>query len=235
MNANYSGLLSATILVITLLGAPCTHAGVLDAINFSRGTDISNAFSGATLEYLSYEGPSSGQTSGFTKSPLVVGTDTVLDQPAPPLFNTLGPATNGSDCFPPFGQDCAGWNAIYGVFTRPVYTISTTSVDDDGDYVFLSAFDTSGNLIGYTFPTETCKPFPKAYEDRTGCNGVWQMNSFSSTIPIGSFLLGSYSQAAYVTEIDIPGLPLPEPSSLALFGCGLLGLGIAILRRRQHF
>jgi hypothetical protein len=68
------------------------------------------------------------------------------------------------------------------------------------------------------------------------CNGpdggIGQGETFSSTTPITSVLIGSADSASYITEISYT-LGVPEPPSIAIFAGGLLGMVIVILRRRQ--
>lgn len=98
----------------------------------------------------------------------------------------------------------------------------------------MDAFDSAGNLIATgVLSGDVCVPVTSSqlYPCLIG-----QTGELTSTTPIAYILVGSYSAESFITELDIPGISesAPEPSSFALFGVGLLGLGMLVLRRRRH-
>jgi hypothetical protein len=223
MITRHRSLFSALVLLCTALAAPSARALVIKASDYAVGTNLTHAFPGVTLEYAT-NGP-----GFFSTSPLMV--DASQSDLGPLNFNSLGSVTHGSDCYPPFNSGC-GWQAVYAVFHRPVEAVTAITFADYVDEVYLSIFDIHGNLLGTTASSETCVPanYPGA---PLPCYGYMDTASLSSGTPIAYLLVGSYSAAAYVTEIDIPGV-VPEPPSFALLAAGLLASGILTLRRRRR-
>lgn len=93
MHANHRRLLSAFVLVCSLLAAPGSHATVINInpSDYAVGTNLTHAFSGVTLEVAThqygYDGP------GFTVSPLIV--EKASAQNFNYTFNSFGPGTGG--------------------------------------------------------------------------------------------------------------------------------------------
>lgn len=223
MNATYRAPLSALAILAALLSAPGAQAVVINASDYRVGADLTDIFPGVTLEDATH---SFGQGATFDTSPLVVGA-TTTDQGPPLTYNTLGSETGGNvDVYNLLAND-SQWSELYVALSHPITSVTVTGFDDDGDNIYIWPFDTNGNLLTPVPQSSGYCLNPGSY----GCQRVELITTYSSTTPISSFIVGSWSQAAYITKIEIPGL-MPEPPSLALFGCGLLALGIRILRRR---
>lgn len=223
-------LLRALVLVATLLAAPCAQAIVINARNYSVGTNLTNAIPGVTLEGASYDG--SGPS--FATSPLVIGTDAAITVGGA-VFNTFGETDSGG--YPPFQipSNDGPWAALYAAFTVPVYSVSAVGFNEDGDPAAMVAYGANGQQLDVEIDNGGPLPYQCIQSSYPGIACLaFHEETVSSTTPISYVLFGSTSESTYYTEIDIPGISgrVPEPSSLVLFGIGLLASSISILRRR---
>lgn len=226
MTARNRSLLLA--LVCALLVVPSAHAIVINATDYAVGTNLTNAFPGVTLEYATLL---FGQIDDFSTSPLLVGTH-IPEGVFPTPINTLGSYTDGSDTGTDLFAADAQWNAVEAIFTASVETITVVSYADNDDGIpdFIYAYGSNGTYLGGgTYSSVSCLPTvdPPGY-----CRGEYVGVTFNSTTPIAFVLFTSNDTPAYVTTIDIPGIP--EPPSIALSAAGLLAIGFVTLRRRHH-
>jgi hypothetical protein len=221
--------LPLALVTCALLSAPPALATVIviNASSYAVGTNLTDPFPGITLEYASHayeSGP------GFATSPLLVGTDAGDVDPAL-VTNTLGSYTNGGACDPSFNSECV-WNAVYGVFSIPVYLIGVNTIGNADDPVFLYAYDARGHVMEVDEGDGECVPYPGGL--KPGCDAFVQLvGASSTTTPISYFLVGSDNGAAYATVLFLGVQETPEPASIALFAAGLLGILLA-RRRRQR-
>jgi hypothetical protein len=239
MNAKSRALPSALAIACTLLAASSAHAVVINANSYAVGTNLTDAFPGAILEYAVY----SGEGQDFTTSPLVVGTDSVFVGDGAGRFNTFGQTYSAQGPNPgqyfatsdTYGQ---GWNAIYVKFTVPVYGVTELGYSEHAIPSAMAAYGSDGQLLdleinnGDNIPY-SCISWTNFGEGPPGCLNVDEV-TVSSTTPISYILFGGTDELTYSSELDIPGVRAPEPSSLTLLACGLMGLGIAAWRRRRR-
>jgi hypothetical protein len=132
-----------------------------------------------------------------------------------------------------------GWDAIYAHFTRPVESITVRYVNGSTDDAWLIAFGVNGKLIDggpiWSSASTSClRLIPVGSTTPVCYYNISDTLSYDSPTPIGSILIGSSSAAGYITSIDIPGLPVPEPSAIGLLASGFLIMGIAIARLRRE-
>lgn len=223
MHANYRCVLSILVLVCTMLGAPAARAVVINANNYAFGTNLTNAFPGITLD--NAFNPTIDDYGAFYTSPALVGTDAVLG---------LGPQypshTIGSYTVNPVGDfhQNSDWRAFEVVFHEPFDSISFETYGQPGVTV-AELYGTNGDYIGedifsWSFCAASADDVCLVTEQNLTVED-------SSSNPIGFILVATPFSSAYVTEMDIEGLP--EPSSIALLAGGLLAIGIALLRRRH--
>jgi len=189
---------------------------VIKASDYAVGTNLTHAFPGVTLEFATHP---YGYGPGFLISPLIVSK--AVGQYDPITFNSFGPATGGDAG--PFPADDV-WYALYVVFAGVGHSLEVTTYSDSGDLSFIANVDAAGNPINPQPESGgSCLDYVAEYG---------QCLLFSQTLigSGGSLLVGSSSSSAYVTEID---MQVPEPSSIALFGIGLLAIGFTLISRRR--
>lgn len=241
MNAKRRGLLSAFVLSCTLLAAHSARAIVIKASNYAVGTNLTDAFPGLILQYATYN----GSGPGFTTSPLIIGSDTEFLGDGVPRFNTFGETysaqgPNPGQYFATSDTDGQGWNAIYVGFTVPAQGAAALGFEEEPMPAAMAAYGAYGQQTdleinnGGPFRSPSCIPWGTPGAGPPLCLS-WPQVSVTSPTPISYVLFGGTDDLTYFTELDIPGIRVPEPSSLALFGCGLLAMGIVILRRRAQF
>lgn len=228
MRVTDRALVYTLVLVGAILSAPSSRATVINANYYPVGTNLTHAIPFATLEDAVGQTGGTFATATFTTSPLIVGSVDAVSGDilgAQPVFiNTLGSATEAFAGYP----DEPGWRALYAVFAHPVHDINVRYVNCSTDVAWFFAFDVNGKFIAGPVMSGSlsCRPLMPI-----GSTTPYTLN-FESSTPIGSILVGSWSSAGYVTALDIPGLP--EPSTFALFGGGIMVVGIFALRRRRR-
>jgi hypothetical protein len=198
----------------------------IQAINYPVGTNLTNAFSGVTLYYASH---TAAQSTNFNTAPLVVGTDTATFGGPPLLIPTLGSYTDGNDTGTDLLTTGAQWDAVEAVFSAPVYGVKMDSYSDeyDGTQDFIFAYSASGAFLGEgNTISSSCVP---SVRPPGSCYGDDYVSTFTSSTPIGFVLMTTDDVQGYVT-----GIQVPEPSSIALLGFGLLGIGVVTSYRRRR-
>lgn len=106
------------------------------------------------------------------------------------------------------------------------------------DITFGGLFGTDGSALGITFASSDTRDVTATYIDEVALTGfavvgdLWRFLKldFGAGIASGS---PSFNFSADTDNLELPGdiTPVPEPSTLALFGIGLAGL--AFVRRRR--
>ncbi len=223
-------LFHVAVLVFTALTAPRAHAIVINAADFPLGTNITDAFSGVTLQYATYD----GSWPGFVTSPLAIGTDTAFGVGAKP-FNTFGETAGAG--YPPFQIPASDgpWDAIYAAFSVPVYSVAAVGFNEDDDPAAMVAYGADGQPLDVEIDDGGSLPYQCIPSPYPGIACLeFHEESVSSTTPISYILFGGISESTYYTELDIPDIRglVSEPSAFALFGLGLMAGGIIMLRRK---
>lgn len=228
MNAKYRSPLTALVFVCTLLAAPGAHALVIKASSYPVGTNLTHAISGVILGDASYDG--SGPS--FAIYPLVTSSTDRVALGA--TITTFGETNTGG--YPPFQMPSndGPWGATYAAFTVPVYSVTALGFNADGDPAAMVAYGQNGQQIVTEIDNGGPLPIPCITSLYTPCLAGHE-ETVTSTTPISYVLFGSTSESTYFTELYIPGISgrVPESSSLALFGFGILAIGFTALRRKH--
>lgn len=229
MHAKYRCLLSAFVLACTILAAPSAQAIVINAADYAVGTNLTHAVPGVILQDAVYDG--SGPT--FITLPLIISS-TDAEALGATIITFGGTNTGG---YPPFQipPTEGPWVATYAAFTVPVHSVTALGFNLDGDPAAMVAYGQNGQQLVTEIDNGGPLPIPCIKSLYAQCL-FGHEETVSSTTPISYVLFGSTSESTYFTELYIPGISgvVPEPSSLALFGFGILAIGFAALCRR-HF
>lgn len=138
MRAKYRSLFLLPALAFVAAPAFAT-AVIFYASNYAVGTNLTNAFPGATLEYASLP---LNHSAPFNLSPLIVES---LDKSYPATFNTLGSSTSQMADWQT-GAPSGDAYAIYIVFTQPVYSVSASDFSPSGDPTMIFDLNTQGGI-----------------------------------------------------------------------------------------
>ena len=142
---------------------------------------------------------------------------------------TSGPLTgnvqSGSFSYDSSSVVLGGFNSASNLLTALNFTFDGMAYDASTANTGLLGFDSAGDLTSFFF-SSSCISLGCTYPPGTGNFTVTPgPNGFLYSTPgFGSYALGDVTYA-------LAGVPVPEPSTLGLFGFGLLLLGIAARRR----
>ena len=194
--------------------------GIFRTSNSSTG-DHSFLYANGSFTMLEVPGAANTRASGINDAGQIVGrVDSACPPPFPPgtcidgihgfldaggTFTTID--VPGAEATEALGINNAG--QIVGDFSTSMGL--SAFVDTDGSF---TTFEVPGSVEGSTIPF--------GINDAGQIVGVFEVQTGTG---IGSIITGHGFLATPISEV-------PEPSSLALLGVGIIGLGI--LRRRQH-
>ena len=215
---------------------------------FATGTDISNAFSGVTLQAMSLQNLANDPITGnaiWTPSfaPVYAGDG-----------GLFSPSATGSSAFswgpmliPPTTsclQQCTGLDPIFGAdllvsFNTPVSMASVFQAGDFDNGVLMQAFNSSDQVIGY------CLAAPGGPQPvgNYGCYSVNSSDGFENfnlttsvstgTADISKILVGAYNNGGDAISRIHLGAPEMDPTSAAS-GLTLLLGAVLVLRGRRR-
>lgn len=231
----------------SLMSTRALSATTLDPSTFATGTDISNAFSGVTLQAMSLQSLTNDPVTGLpvwtpTFAPVYSGQGGLFN----PSSTGLSAFSWGPFLIPPTTsclQECTGLDPFFGTdllvtLSQPV---SITSVLQTGEFdngVLLQAFNSSDQVVGY------CLSAPGGPQP-VGSYGCYTINNsdgfenfnLTTSVSTGSadiskILIGAYNNGGdAISRIQL-GAPEIDPAALAS-GLTLLLGGLLVLRGRR--
>jgi hypothetical protein len=229
-----------------LQAADAQSVTTLDPSGYVAGTDISNVFSGVTLQAMSLENLSNDPMTG----------NAVWTPSFAPVYAGEGglfsPSSTGSPAFswgplliPPTTsclQQCTGLDPIFGTdllvsFDTPVSMASVFQAGDFDNGVLMQAFNSSDQVVSY------CLAAPGGPQPvgNYGCYSVSSSDGFENfslttsvstgTTNISKILVGAYNSGGDAISLIHLGAPEIDPTSAASGFTLLLGC-ILVLRGR---
>jgi hypothetical protein len=232
---------------VGLRAADAQSVTSLDPSTFAPGADISNAFSGVTLQAISLE--------NLTNDP-VTGNAIWTPSFAPVYAGEGGlfsPSSTGSSAFswgpfliPPATsclQQCTGLDPIFGTdllvsFNTPVSMVSVFQTGNFDNGVLMQAFNSFDQVVGY------CLAAPGGPQPvgNYGCYSVNSSDGFENvnlttsvsagTPDISKILVGAYNNGGDAISRIHLGAPEIDPASAASGFTLLLG-AVLVLRGRR--
>jgi hypothetical protein len=233
----------------------------LDSDLFAPGTDVSNAFSGVTLQAMSLVPDPNIPPVPFTTwmpsySPIYAAAGNFFSSSPTEnsgfglFFEPLDSSGTG-DCF----QQCTGGqgsffgtNLLVSISTS-VNQVSVSQIGNSANGVAIEAFNSSDQEVGYCAATPggipqapgtyacsgTTQPGPGSYTVISGGNGGsdWQVSTSISAPGISKVLIGAFNNTGdQVNTIRFFGAPEIDPISSVSALTLLLG-GLMILRGKR--
>ena len=194
-------------LVIGIVASNALASVILDPTAFASGTDVSTSFDGVVLSNVE---ATSNAINTTVISPLrQISTSTAPVYAASNTFSRFSfPALWSS------GPCCAQNAALRVDFIDFAGDVTVQFLPDDMDTGLLAIFGPSGEVLA-DLVAESASPFTLSYT--------------TTGTPI-SYVLASYSDTGFLGSIQFSSV-VPEPTTLALLGLGLTGLGFS--RRKQ--
>jgi len=220
----------------------------LDPSAFAAGTDISDAFSGVTLQAMSLQHLTNDPNTGFAvwtpSFAPVYAADGGLFSPSSTGLSAsswgpfLVPLT--TSCL----QECTGLDPLFGTdllvsLNTPVSMASVFQTGDFGNGVLLQAFNSSDQVVGY------CLAAPGGPQPlgNYGCYSVTRSDGFENfslttsvstgTADISKILIGAYNNGGDAIGRIKLGAPEIDPASAASAFTLLVGALLVIRGRRR--
>jgi hypothetical protein len=210
---------SAAVITLTsvLGGQPISGPGVAyENFNNCSGTSNCNLSIGGTASFVPDAQGLTGAISGIAAAPYITNSNDNL-------FG--GSQASGPDVTNYLSSGTGGWKISFNLAVNEV-SLLWGSVDN---YNTLSFYDTSNNLIG----SVTGLDVNALANGDQGALGTFTA-IINSTVGIGS-MIGSSTQYAFEADnLAVRQMPVPEPSTLAMFATILAGLGFMVSRRKRN-
>jgi hypothetical protein len=253
-----TGLMVALIANGTAIqGAHAQLVTTLDPGSFAAGTNVSNAFAGVSLS--SFSVPVVGSlTSGLPldapnyapvyatnpDGPASTALPTLVFSSSPSIDFGFGGMWGGisgscfSQCSPPDRPDFFGTNLLVS-FGAPVTSVSVLNVGDIFNGVYIEAFDSSNQTVGFcetAFNPQAIGNYGCYSVLNQGGEGSYEIQTSvfgSSSSGISKILIGGYNNDFSMSTIKYTAAaPEIDPTSAAS-GLTLLLGGLLILRGRR--
>ena len=204
--------LRAYVLVV----ASCLLGGRVNAENiqvnpsdFAPGTNISNAIPGVVL--------SRAEGSLDTAGPVITVPLHLISSLSEPVFAEGSRFAHSGGIIWSAGPCCNIHTVLRADFLATASRVSVLFLPDDNDGGVLQAYDAHDNLI----------------DDRLViANSPFTISISSPSIPI-AYVLATYGDTGIIGSLSFEPAPVPIPSGVWFFACGMLVVGNAARKRRR--